>query len=369
MAEKIFGKSLIFLISQPRAGSTLLQRMLGSHPDVHTISEPWLMLHPLYALRSKGYEAEYGAFGARSALQTFLQGLPKGEDEYIEGVRRMYSYLYERALADSGRRYLLDKTPRYYFIIPDLYRTFPEAHYIILLRNPLAVLSSVLRTWVGEDWPRLYHYKHDLVRAPRLLLESLEYLGEQGTVVHYESLVRNPEGEMGRICHRLNLNFAPEMIAYGNHGLPQWHFGDQGEVYERDRPVGENAEKWVQALDDPLKWRLTKDYLHLLGRETVEQMGYTYEALRQIQETNRPAPRKLWLTFSLDWLLKEPTEERPMWERGFVRMVSSLRQRGFRGTLGSAIRKVGRVIISSSIGSVKFFVLILKRVEKRVFLL
>jgi len=52
------GENMIFLISQPRAGSTLSQRMLGSHPDIYTVSEPWLMLHPLYPLRSEGHQAE-----------------------------------------------------------------------------------------------------------------------------------------------------------------------------------------------------------------------------------------------------------------------------------------------------------------------
>ena len=110
--EREPGDNLIFLISQPRAGSTLLQRMLATHPEIYTTSEPWLMLHPLYALRPEGYEAEYNADWAQSAVRDFLQALPGGEDEYLEGVRRMYTYLYERAFAGSGKRYFLDKTPR-----------------------------------------------------------------------------------------------------------------------------------------------------------------------------------------------------------------------------------------------------------------
>lgn len=40
------GENLIFLISQPRAGSTMLQKVLGSHPEIHTVSEPWVALPP-----------------------------------------------------------------------------------------------------------------------------------------------------------------------------------------------------------------------------------------------------------------------------------------------------------------------------------
>jgi len=59
--------------------------------------------------------------------------------------------LYNRALEVAGKRFFLDKTPRYYFIIPELKNVFPEAKFIILLRNPLAVLSSILNTWFQNN--------------------------------------------------------------------------------------------------------------------------------------------------------------------------------------------------------------------------
>lgn len=341
MTEKreFLGESLIFIISQPRAGSTLLQRILGSHPDVHTVSEPWLMLHPLYTLRSEGYQAEYDEYIARVAVQEFLQMLPGGEDEYFEGMRRMYTYLYKCVLAGSGKRYFLDKTPRYYFIIPELYRVFPKAHYIILLRNPLAIFCSVLKTWIKEDWFSLYKFRHDLIRAPRLLLEGKEFLRERGAIVHYEQLLRDPEGQVRQICDWLGVNFVPEMIEYGRHSLPHWRFGDQQEVYQRTRPASQNAEKWVLALDNPQVWRLANDYLHLLGQETVEQMGYPYEELRQILETQQPHRVRQWFTFPLAWLLKKPMKERKKWERGVVELTNSLRRRGIGGTTVAAVRR------------------------------
>ena len=167
------GKNLIFLISQPRAGSTLTQRMLGSHCEIHTVSEPWLMLHPLYALRPEGYEVEYNAEWARNAVQGFVDELPDGKEAYFNGLRRMYSYLYNCAATSSGKRYFLDKTPRYYFIISELYKTFPEARFIILLRNPLAVLCSIINTWTQDDWFKLYLYKQDLLEAPARLIEGI----------------------------------------------------------------------------------------------------------------------------------------------------------------------------------------------------
>ncbi len=125
----------------------MLQRILGSHPDIHTLAEPWLMLHPLYALRTKGYTTEYNELWARDALQNFLETIPGGETNYIEGIRRMYTYLYEKALSSSNKQFFLDKTPRYYFILRDIEEMFPHAKFIWIKRNPLDVALSYKNTW------------------------------------------------------------------------------------------------------------------------------------------------------------------------------------------------------------------------------
>lgn len=340
------GDNLIFLISQPRSGSTLVQRVLAVHPDIYTMSEPWLMLHPLYALRPEGYRAEYNEDLAGSALRGFLQTIPRGDDEYIKGVQRMYSYLYESALAGSGKRYFLDKTPRYYLIIPELYRTFPKARYIILFRNPLAVLCSVLKTWVKEDWFSLSGAKNDLIRAPRLLLEGVELLGKGVGVVHYERLVENPEGEVRRICDSLGLDFVPEMIEYGRLNLPRWSFGDSELIYQHAQPATENIQKWVKMLADPQVWRLANDYLRLLGREIVEQIGYPYEELRQLLEAHRPRRVSPRLTFPLAWLLNEPVKGPNRWMCGVSALVMLLRTRGVRGTAVAVMRGVAYALSS-----------------------
>jgi hypothetical protein len=342
------GENLIFVISQPRAGSTMLQRMLGGHAEIHTVSEPWLMLHPLYALRAEGYEAEYSAASAHRAVQEFLGTLPRGEEEYIEGVRRMCAHLYGVALESSGKRYFLDKTPRYYLIIPELVRAFPEARYIILLRNPLSMLGSILSTWIKEQWSSLYSFKHDLIEAPRLLVEGKGMLPEHGLVVRYEQLVTNPEEEMRRICRMLGEEFTPEMIEYNRRDLPRWSFGDQQSVYEHTRPVAENAQKWIAALRDPQVWRLTHDYLRLLGREIVGQMGYDYEELAETVERQRPGRARLWPTLPLAWFLKEPMEKRRKWQRGVARLAHSLRRRGLKRTAAQGARKAGLAVSGAS---------------------
>ena len=135
------GENLIFLISQPRSGSTLLQRLLAGHPDIQTSAETWLMLHPVYGLRAQGIETEYRADWAATGVSEFLDNYADGRETYLSGIRSFAQTIYGNVLNSSGKKYFLDKTPRYTMIVPELVELFPAARFVLLFRNPLAVLS------------------------------------------------------------------------------------------------------------------------------------------------------------------------------------------------------------------------------------
>jgi len=177
MDEKYLGENLIFIISQPRSGSTLLQRILGGHPEIQTSAETWLLLHPTYALKKSGIETEYDSRFAAQGVEEFLINYTDGVEVYDDAIRQWANVIYGNALKKNSKIYFLDKTPRYFFIIPDLHRLFPKAKFIFLLRNPLAVLSSLLSTYVKDDWPVLSFFRHDLLHAPQLIADGIKIIG------------------------------------------------------------------------------------------------------------------------------------------------------------------------------------------------
>ena len=132
------------------------------------------MLHPLYALKEKGIETEYGADTAQQGLFDFLKQIPEGIELYKEALRKLGWTLYNRVVELSGKKYFLDKTPRYYHIIPELYSIFPNAKFIILFRHPIAVLSSVLKTWFENRVDKILAPNVvDLVKGPVCLLNEV----------------------------------------------------------------------------------------------------------------------------------------------------------------------------------------------------
>jgi len=280
MTISLLGENLIFLISQPRAGSTLLQRLLAGDGRVLTTAEPWVLLHLIYALRDKGHTAEYNADLAYTATQDFCRVLPGGEKQYYEGLRLMACHLYNAACQQAiGKSIFLDKTPRYYHVIPELVELFPEAKFVILLRNPLAVLASILNTLVKEHWVLLGHYRNDLITAPQLLYDGIQLLGSRGVTIHYEELVNEPEITLRNLCDRLGLQFSPAMLEYGQRAAPEGQMGDPSNIHKRTRPTNESLNRWLELGKDRQTRHFANSYLDELGGDLLGKLGYDADDL------------------------------------------------------------------------------------------
>jgi hypothetical protein len=230
--------------------------MLASHAEVHTLSEPWIALQPLLALRPRAFQAFYSAELAWDGVTEFLRQLPEGREAYWEAVRRMLGHLYSRALETSGKRYFLDKTPRYFHIVPELRAVFPKARFVLLARNPAAVLSSVLENWVRSESPgALRDFGADLMLGPRLVWEAAQ--AGAGVFVRYEDLVAEPETELCRICRAIGLHYSPEMVNYGDSatGRRVFRYGDAHVIYENARPITERLDRWRDVTGrSPVSW-------------------------------------------------------------------------------------------------------------------
>lgn len=279
------GANLIFLISQSRAGSTLFQKLLAGHPEIHSMTEPWIMLHPIYALKEDGINAEYHSLLARHGLEDFVGQVPEGIELYRIALRKMGCTLYNRVLELSGKQFFLDKTPRYYHIIPELYSIFPEAKFIFLLRNPIEVLSSVIETNRVDDLeiPSLI----DLIKGPGCLLDGIKMLKEKAIVVDYESFIQSPESVIRRVCNRIGILFYRPLLNRGQCPKPEGGIGDANGVNQNSNQATDNIDKWLLNFSSLELIALADEYLKTLGPEIVSNMGYNFEVLRQKLELRR----------------------------------------------------------------------------------
>ena len=248
------------------------------------------MLHPLHTFKLKKMRTPYDQSLAVKAAQNFLAAIPEDIELFYQAVRAYGMTMYTRALELSGKKRFLDKTPRYYLIIPELLNTFPDARYIILLRNPMAVLSSVLKTWFYNEPAALKaksNYR-DMTEGPRALIEGIEMLKDKAAIVYYENLVSAPNRCISNLCKFLEIDFDENMLDYGQRPPPMGQLGDQIGVFKHARPVADEINKWTTNLSRPELRTFATEYLRLLGPETVARLGYDFTLMESMLRTSTP---------------------------------------------------------------------------------
>lgn len=215
------GPRFAFLVYVARSGSTLLSREIAVRcPDVHALPEfqlPDLLLH-LGESRVRGLDAarlaatfdldpQLGALGVdegrRVALARELAG--RGIAEILRRIERE-----ARAPDRSAPRVALLKKGALIERLPDLYRAFPDAVLLHVVRDPRAVANSMMRSrdpyerearmgrgdpwFIGRYWSR---FQERVERARAGPLPVVE--------VSYEQLVRDPAATVAAVAAGLGL--------------------------------------------------------------------------------------------------------------------------------------------------------------------
>lgn len=271
------GRNLVLLLSTPRAGSTMLAAMLGSHPEVLAPPEPWLLL-PLFALGSNVSQiiAAYDDQLARTALHAMA------DPPTLARARGAFATtIYNAALSASGKRLCVDKTPRYYHLTDQLDAVFPRAKKIWLLRNPLDVVASCVETWklpldevLGNA---LSPHSFDATIAFARLAAYFAQADDDRFTVRYEEFVSNPGAHLARVCEHLGVAFVPAMLDYkANTALMQSYaaspWGDRTAL-TLDGPTPAAVGRWRTSLSPADVGRV----LQTLGSEIFATLGYATE--------------------------------------------------------------------------------------------
>ncbi len=286
----------VFVFSLPRSGSTLLQRMLATHPAVATASEPWILLPFLYARRPTGIYAEYGHRKAIKAFEDFVGGLRGGEAEYLDAVEALALRLY-RDRAPPDARYFIDKTPRYHVISGDIVRAFGTGKFIFLWRNPLAIVASMIEGWGHGRW-NAYEFEFDLYDGLEGLIKGQRLAGDRAVSIRYSELVARAPEARARLFAHLGLQIDEADLDAQQDVQLTGRMGDQSGVLEYRELSQEPVGKWKQTLGSPLRKLWCRRYLNWIGRERLRAMGYDLDVLlRELHEAPnnwRTLPSDAW---------------------------------------------------------------------------
>lgn len=265
---------MLFILSLPRAGSTLLQRLLMGHAQIGSCGEPWLAL-PLVKLSDP--ETSFSTFGHASvvrSLEHLFDLLPEGRNDYLESCGALMEDVYRKTLRGRKVAYFLDKTPRYYQIIPELAEMFPDAKFIILRRKLPAVYASILN-YVGGNTMYLPTWRQDIVEGVPALAHGQKILGSKAHCIDYEKLVADPSGVLREALSFLDLPWSDKLgEELSNSSVPR---GDPTGIKKYKNVSLDSLESWKKTIDSTTKKREGLKWLSCLRNDATEGFGVSLE--------------------------------------------------------------------------------------------
>jgi hypothetical protein len=217
-------EQLIFIVSQPRAGSTYLQNLLSNNKEVNTCSEPWILLNFANQIKPELVETKFENDLGNQAFHLYKKKYKNFdfEQKQKEYLLSLYSPMIE------GFNFVVDKTPRYWEIIDEIALLFPKSKIIVLKRNPLDVIKSMVHTWDLNTIEKLSVFKRDILLAPRKLQEFCVSQKNNLNVleVSYESLINKTNNEGEKIYNWLGVAYNKDVLDISKNTKYKGVFGD-----------------------------------------------------------------------------------------------------------------------------------------------
>lgn len=269
------GPKLIFIFSLPRSGSTWLQRIISSHPDVATTAEPWLLL-PLLTATKNAFSIQ--PYDHDICLTAFKEALSHGHSKnswkqvYFAGVEAMTNKIYSDLA--GNHLFFMDKTPRYSLICDEIIQAFPTAKFIFLWRHPFSIAHSIQKTWGRYRWV-MYKFEVDLYHGLFNLLDTQKRYLSKVFSLRYEDLAGKTDDTLSQISRYLGIQLPPKILEKAIYNRIYGEMGDPNRF--RDDGGGPNL-NWQNAGIEFCNTRFRKqwlrNYVNCIGIERFSQMGY-----------------------------------------------------------------------------------------------
>jgi amino acid adenylation domain-containing protein len=286
----------VLVLAPPRSGTTLMRVMLGGHPGLFSPPELELLTFNTMAERRTAFSGR-DSFWREGVLRAVveLRGCsPDQAEALVEAcehagwsTRRFYGWLQEQ----MGGRMLVDKSTNYP-LDPEVLRraeeVFEEPFYVHLVRHPYGMIHSFEEAKIDQLFFRRAHPfgRRELAElvwtlSHRNILAFLEGIpAERRHRIRFEDLVRDPEGELRRLCAALGIDYHADMADpyAGPHRQRRSRMTDG--LHEQGRMIGDmkfHEHRGVEAATAE-RWReaYSEDFLGEPAWAVAEVFGYPH---------------------------------------------------------------------------------------------
>jgi tetratricopeptide (TPR) repeat protein len=193
------GESPIFIVGLPRTGTTLVERIIGSHSAVHSAGELSALADAVATVSIRESPQLAKTLVGLTQAMGGLRGEPIAR-EYLARVR---------ARRGTLQRFS-DKATANFFYCALIFRAFPNARIVHLTRHPLAACYAIFKTRFSGGYP----FSYDLTELGDFYLSYRKLMAHWHAIlpgrildVAYEDVVTTQEATTRRMLEYLGLPF------------------------------------------------------------------------------------------------------------------------------------------------------------------
>ena len=280
-----------FVLSSPRAGSTLLRVLLAGNPRLFSPPELHLLNYVTMGQRRGALDNPGNRHLMTGVVHAIvnLRGCSVHEAEAaveeLEAANASTQAMYARLQGWLNGRLLVDKTPPYTYhtaILQRAEREFDEPLYIHLVRHPCGMIKSFQDAKIDQLIPFMRNSAFDRRQGAELmwLLSQANVLdffsalpARRRMVLRYEDVVADTEGSLRGVCDFLGVPFHADMLdPYKDEkGRMVDGMGDVGEFsgdlkfHLHNRIEPDAAERWRQFGSEATLGDITREMAARLG--------------------------------------------------------------------------------------------------------
>ena len=221
----------LLVLGAHRSGTSLLRRMLNSHPDIACPPESFFFEH--YA---KMQDDDFVVAG--------YDGLGFTASEMREDLARKASELHEAFRLAADKPIWADKTPQYLAHAEKIDRLFDRRpRYLMIHRHPCDIVYSLhSRGWKQNEVEDAFESQVVYVKEALANLESFHNAHPDRTArFSYEAMCDNPEEVLGRALEGVGLSFAPQMLDFAS---ADHNFGVEDPVVRGQNTISYSGGHW-----------------------------------------------------------------------------------------------------------------------------
>lgn len=266
MTHDFSDSNIIFVGGAPRSGTTLVQQMLAGHSLVYGGPEFDLMPE-IVRLRNR----------FKSSIDSGRISVYLKHEDVDDLFREFTVATFKKKLNRiPGKRYISEKTPANAEVFPELAEICPGARMIFVVRDPRAVVASMLE--VGNRYKSEGKVAPRFTRDLRVAIDYIARLWEAAAsvaeknraiqVVYFEDITDAPEQGARAIAQHLGLQFEAGMLEMGKMETSEFK-SNEHLWYTKDKLKAgiqrETSEKWRE--------QLTPYQLFVIGRRFPGKTG------------------------------------------------------------------------------------------------